>query len=313
MVSSNFNVTGKSPPLSLRLQERRKARESRPCPWRTSPAVEQMSTRFDSRPRPVMKPQSGLMRTVPAAPFPFLDLPYDIQVMICSFALGNGKVIRMRSKDIRARGTQDVSKLDTSRLFIVRPSLNVSMRRASHILPTSTTLAKALPFFLPEITRIWYCRNTFCVQDVADFITFTSFIGSKNLGRVRHLQVENEFIYCTGSNELLTSMKSLETLTLFRDDGGTMAITDAGTDDYNSVEWFTTLCKRCPALKRIQFALTPWKVQGALLRSEYLMSKSNMVIWIEAWEHTWDKILLPRRRGLKYKRSWKAAILGSST
>ena len=295
-----FVMTVDLPPISPRLQERRKARESRPRPWRTPPPsliskIFSPASPTCTRPKSILKPRRFVAPPAPTAPFPFLALPYDIQVVVCSFALGSGKVIRLKTVKPGAR---------------VKPLAE----RARPLLPTLLPLAQALPFLLPEISRFWYQRNTFFIGNVQDFRGFVSLIGHKNLDHIRHLQVENDFIYCSDaqvlddaskkSHSLLTPMRNLETLTLYRDDGGPTKVATVEYDSFNSVEWFCELCEGRPSLKRIMFSLTPWKEMG-----EYSMAKSNMVRWIEGCEEAWDKLLLPRRGGVKYKHSWKAAIL----
>ena len=83
------------------------------------------------------------------------------------------------------------------------------------------------------------------------------------------------------------------------DYGWTEIFTEGGNDEFNSVEWFTDLAKDSKSLKRIQFALYPWKDLPT-----YQLEKSNMVAWIKDWEVEWDKILLRRRRGKKGEHSW---------
>lgn len=186
-------------------------------------------------------------------------------------------------------------------------------------------LAVACPYLLPEMSRAWYRSNVFYVRTVPELQSFAELAGPENMNRIHHLQVENDLIYCTGSDfsasdsisdntpaiskclrddswrsyALLTPLKNLRTLTLFRDDGGPETYTGGGNDEFNSVEWFKDLVKGSQSLKRIQFALYPWTGYG-----EYELSKSNMVAWIRQWERKWDKRLLPRRGGVKGETSW---------
>ena len=302
-------MTTKSILLSPRLEERKEARESRSRPWRTPPADQNVLTASLVKSKSILQSKRSVTTPARTAPFPFLALPYDIQIMICSFAFGCGKVIRIKSQD------KMMPKFARKRPLREKPRLD---RATRPFLPSSHTLAQALPFLLPEIAKIWYRRNIFHVVDVDDFKTFASTIGPRNLGRVHHLRVENDFIYCEdpevigstreGSYVLLSEMRSLETLTLYRDDGGPITLLPDEVDDFDSVSWFCELCEVRPSLKRILFSLTPW-----ICGKSYPMARSSMVEWIEGCEGHWNKILLSRRGDVKFKQSWRAvkpAIVG---
>ena len=175
--------------------------------------------------------------------------------------------------------------------------------------PAFIPLLKLCPALSRDLSRTFYKVNTFYIKSVPHFNAFFVRITEANIHRLRHLQLDNEFIYCNGldvghddlwrSYVMIDWLKSLETITLYRDDGGPDNYVDGGHDSFNSVEWFTILAAKLKTLKQIRFALYPWS--GF---EPYDLKKSNMVAWIKDWEQEWDVHLAPRRKGKKTLPSW---------
>ena len=181
---------------------------------------------------------------------------------------------------------------------------------SKHGYPCWIPLLKVCPWLSKALSRTWYQHNTFYIKSVPEWNEFVTRATWENVNRIRQLNVDNEFIFCSGesigkdlawrSYSLIAPLKNLKTLMLYRDDGGPTSYTSGGHDDFNSVEWFVDFATDCKTLQHIRFALYPWAGFAT-----YPLTLSNMVAWIKDWEHEWNAVMADRRvKGTKSPPSW---------
>lgn len=176
--------------------------------------------------------------------------------------------------------------------------------------PDWISLLKVCPWLSKDLSRTWYRCNTFYVKSIPEWQAFVTQATWENVYRIRQLRIDNEFMFCLRDNigkdsdwrsyNLISHLKNLKLLTLYRDDGGPGTYTSGGYEEFDSVEWFVKLATDCKSLQHIRFALYPWSGFAG-----YSLAKSNMVAWIKDWEHEWNAVMAVRRvKGSKNPQSW---------